>query len=259
MTTTTVSADTRNRSAALASASYAAVAYLAFLGVVVYAMFFLADVVVPRTVDSGGHVSSTPVAVVVDVLLLGAFAVQHSVMARSGFKNRLTRVVPAHLERSTYVLASSAVLALLWWQWRPIPGVVWHVGPASARALIWGLYGAGWAWAFAMTFAIDHFDLFGLRQVARHLRGSDSAAPAFSLPWAYQLVRHPMMTGFIVAFLAAPTMTGGHLLFAVLACGYILIGVRLEERDLEASLPQYAGYAAATPRFVPRRLARRVP
>jgi protein-S-isoprenylcysteine O-methyltransferase Ste14 len=178
-------------------------------------------------------------------------------MARPAFKRRWTRVVPAHVERATYVLATSAALALAFWQWRPIPHVLWDVPSPAARALLWAICLAGWLWAIAMTFAIDHLDLLGLRQVARHLRGLADRAPAFALPLPYRLVRHPMMTGFVVAFLVTPTMTVGHLLFAALGCAHILLGVGLEERDLVRDLPPYATYAAVTPRFFPRLPGRR--
>jgi protein-S-isoprenylcysteine O-methyltransferase Ste14 len=145
----------------------------------------------------------------------------------------------------------------VFWQWRPIPTVLWQVDDNAARAALWVLFAAGWTFVIAMTFAIDHCDMFGLRQVARRVRGVGESAPAFRLPWPHRLVRHPMMLGFFPAFLAAPTMTAGHLLFAILGCGYILVGVRLEERDLVAAFPQYRAYAATTPRFVPRPLRRR--
>ncbi len=255
---TTETGTVRPRAAlAVLVAGYGLLAYLAFTAVFLYAVAFLADVVVPRTIDRGGPTSGTASAVAIDAALLGMFAVQHSVMARPAFKRRWTAVVPAYAERSTYVVAASAVMALLFWQWRPIPTVVWDVDGPVARAVIWTLYVAGWLWAFAMTFAIDHLDLVGLRQVAVRLGGSSEPAPTFALPLAYRLVRHPMMIGFFVAFVAAPTMTAGHLLFAGLGCAYILVGVRLEERDLARALPPYAAYAARTPRFVPRRLGRR--
>ncbi len=234
------------------AAGYATVAYVAFLAVAGYSVAFLGDLVVPRTVDQGPR-SGTLTAVVIDSLLLGLFAVQHTVMARPRFKARWTAVLPAHLERSTFVLAATAVLALTYAQWRPLPAVVWDVHPAPARGAIWMLYATGWALVVAMTFAIDHLDMFGVRQVARHLRGAPPDSPGFRCPLPYRLVRHPMMTGFILAFVAAPTMTVGHLLFAGLGCGYILVGVRLEERDLHRALPEYAGYAASTPRFLPAR------
>ena len=240
-----------------AAAAYAGASYLASLAVFLYAVFFLAGVLVPRSVDGGGPVAGTFAAVVIDVLLLSLFAGQHSVMARPAFKHWLTTVVPRHVERSTFVLATASVLVLVFWQWRPIPIVLWHVDDQLARVVLWGLFAAGWALAVAMTFAIDHFDMFGLRQVARRVRGSRDSEPSFRLPWPYRLVRHPMMVGFFLAFLAAPTMTAGHLLFAACGCGYILLGSRLEERDLLETLPQYRAYAAATPRFVPRSAAMR--
>ena len=242
---------TRPTIGSLGSLGYAVVAYASFLAVFAYAVPFLADTVVPRTIDHGGPRAGTAVAVTIDALLLGIFAVQHSLMARPAFKRRWTTLVPAHVERSTYVLVASAALALAFWQWRPIPTVVWDVSSPAARVLLWTLFALGWVWVLAMTFAIDHLDMFGLRQVARHLRGLADRPPSFALPLPHRLVRHPMMLGFVVAFLATPTMTVGHLLFAALGCGYILVGVRLEEHDLTEELPEYAAYAATTPRFVP--------
>jgi methanethiol S-methyltransferase len=256
-TTSEVGAVAGVRASSAVSAAYAGGAYLAFLLVSLYAVLFLAGVLVPRTVDGGGPVSGTFTAIVIDVLLLGAFAVQHSVMARQSFKRRLTTIVPKHVERSTYVLATSAVLALVLWQWRPIPAVLWRVDAKAAQTVLWALFAAGWTGVIAMTFAIDHCDMFGLRQVARRIRGLGESVPGFRLPWPHRLVRHPMMLGFFPAFLAAPTMTASHLLFAILGCGYILVGVRLEERDLVKAFPQYRAYAAATPRFVPRPCALR--
>jgi methanethiol S-methyltransferase len=216
------------RATSALSAAYAGLGYLGFLGSFLYAVLFLADVLVPRTVSGGGPVAGNSAAVVVDVLLLGLFAGQHSVMARPAFKRRLSRVVPKHLERSTFVLATVGALALAFWQWRPIPTVLWHADDRPARTVLWVLYAAGWAHVFAMTFAIDHLDMFGLRQVARRLRGLAESSPGFRLPLPHRLVRHPMMLGFFLAFFATPTMTAGHLLFAVLGCGYIVVGVRLE-------------------------------
>lgn len=236
------------------SAGYAGFAYAAFTGAFLYAGFFLAPAVVPRTVDKGGPASSHFAAVVVDVLLLGLFGLQHTVMARPAFKDWLTRTVPRHVERSTFVLAASAVLVLTFWLWRPITTTVWHVHSQAARDVMWIVGASGWLFAFAMTFAFDHAELFGLRQVSAWRRGEGERSAAFRVPLAYRLVRHPMMTGFIVAFLAVPTMTAGHLLFALLSCGYIFVGVRFEEHDLAKALPQYDEYAARTPRFVPRRL-----
>ena len=243
------------------TAAYGLCCYLAFVLVSLYGVAFLADTGVARTVDRGGPQVPTAAAVGVDALLLLAFALQHSVMARPAFKRHCRTLVPAHLERATFVLAASTGLALLFWQWRPLSAVVWDVPVPAARTTIWVLYALGWWWVFASTFAIDHFDMFGLRQIVRHLRGLPAAGPTFALPLPYRLVRHPMMVGFFVAFLAAPTMTAGHLLFAGAAVGYILVGVRLEERDLAAELPPYREYASTTPRFLPapRRFAIRRP
>jgi protein-S-isoprenylcysteine O-methyltransferase Ste14 len=244
---------TRPTWGAALSIAYGVAGYLAFVVASLYGVAFLADAWVPRTVDHGGPDTGPAVAVIVDALLLSVFALTHSVMARPAFKRQWTRLVPAHLERSTYVLVASASLGLAFWQWRPVPHVVWDVAQPGARVLVWTLYGLGWLWVLAMTFAIDHLDLVGLRQVGRHLRGLSERPAAFAVPWPHRLVRHPMMLGFFVAFLATPTMSVGHLLFAALGCGYILVGVRLEERNLVQALPEYAAYAAATPRFVPSR------
>jgi protein-S-isoprenylcysteine O-methyltransferase Ste14 len=254
MTTTQGTEEVRTRATVGAAVSvvYAAACYLGFGAVFLYAVAFLADVVVPRTVDRGGPQAGAAVAVTVDALLLAVFAVQHSVMARPGFKRRWTRLVPRHLERSTYVLAATVVLASVFWQWRPIPSVVWDVSSPAGRVVLWTLFGCGWVWVLAMTFAFDHLDFVGLRQVTRHFRGLADRAPSFALPLPFRLVRHPMMVGFFVGLLATPRMTVGHLLFAALGCGYILGAVRLEERDLAEELPEYAAYAAGTPRFVPR-------
>jgi protein-S-isoprenylcysteine O-methyltransferase Ste14 len=231
---------------------YAIACYLLFLAAFGYGIAFLADVPVPRTIDHGGPLVSSGIAVVVDAVLLAVFAVQHSVMARPAFKQRWTRLVPRHVERSTYVLLSSAALALVFWQWRPIPKVVWDMSAPGTQAVIWVAYGLGWLWVLVMSGAIDHLGMFGLRQVTRHVRGRSEWRPSFGVPLPYRVARHPMMIGFFVAFLATPTMSVGHLLFATLGCGYIVVGVRLEERDLVAELPEYAAYAAVTPRFVPR-------
>jgi protein-S-isoprenylcysteine O-methyltransferase Ste14 len=252
VTTAPPQARTRRTAGAFAVVGYGLACYAAFVAVFGYGVAFLADVVVPRTVDRGGPHASPVVAATIDALLLSVFAVQHSVMARPAFKRRWIRVVPRHVERSTYVLASAAALALAFWQWRPIPTVLWDVPSPGIRVLLWAGYVAGWAWALAMSFAIDHLDLFGLRQVVAYLRGLAERSPAFAVPWPYRLARHPMMIGFLVAFLLTPTMTVGHLLFAVLGWVYILVGVRLEEHDLSTTLPGYDAYAAATPRLLPR-------
>lgn len=231
--------------------AYGAIAYLVFLASVLYAIAFLADVVVPYTVDGGRTAGAVWPAVIIDLLLLSAFAIQHSVMARPGFKRRWTRFVPASIERSTYVLLASLILLGIFWWWQPLPAIVWDVGWTPARAVLWAVYLAGWALVVASTFMISHFDLFGLRQVYRQARAMDPAPLGFRAPMLYRVIRHPIMTGFFIAFWATPTMTWGHLLFAAVASGYIIVAVRFEEHDLRQALPEYAGYADRTPRFVP--------
>jgi len=210
---------------------YGVVSYVVFLGSFLYAIGFVGNLVVPNSIDTGpaGPVSG---ALLVNVLLLGLFAIQHSVMPRRGFKRWWTRFVPESVERSTYVLISSLVLLLLFWQWQPILGVVWQVenrvGVVALEALFW----LGWAVVLYCTFAIDHFDLFGLRQVWFRLRGIAYVPVPFVQSRLYTLVRHPLMAGFLIAFWSTPTMTQGHLLFSVATTGYVILGILLEERDL---------------------------
>jgi protein-S-isoprenylcysteine O-methyltransferase Ste14 len=213
------------------SLSYGLFCYLIFLGTFLYAIGFVGNLVVPKSIDSG-EVVPLGEAVAVDVLLLGLFAVQHSVMARPAFKRWWTRFVPPQVERSTYVLASSVALLILFWLWRPLPGVVWEAGQPFATVL-WVLFGVGWVLVLVSTFLIDHFDLFGLRQVVLYARGRPYAPPPFRTPALYKVVRHPIMLGFLIAFWAAPTMTWGHMLFAGMTTAYIFVGVFLEERDLK--------------------------
>jgi methanethiol S-methyltransferase len=211
--------------------AYGLTSYSIFLIAFLYAIAFVGNFLVPKTIDSGpaaplGH------AIVIDALLLSLFAIQHSVMARQGFKTRLRKIVPAPAERSTYVLLSSLVLLFLCWYWRPIPGVVWSVENVAGSVIILALFWAGWTLVLVSTFAIDHFDLFGLRQVWMNFVGRPYVHPEFRTDGLYRYLRHPIMLGFIVAFWAAPTMTVGHLLFAAGGTGYILVGIALEERDL---------------------------
>ncbi|OBF84478.1 hypothetical protein A5791_24370 [Mycobacterium sp. 852002-51163_SCH5372311] len=230
---------------------YGAVCYLAFVVAFLYAVGFVGAIVVPRTVDHG---IAAPVgeALAVNVLLLGLFAVQHSVMARPGFKRWWTRIVPQSIERSTYVLLSSAVLLLLYWQWHTLPSVIWDVRQPAARLAMWALFWLGWATVFASSFMVNHFDLFGLRQVYLAWRGKPYTDIGFRVQFLYRLVRHPLMLGFCIAFWATPTMTAGHLLFAVATTGYILIAVQLEERDLVANLgDQYRDYRRQVPMLLP--------
>jgi protein-S-isoprenylcysteine O-methyltransferase Ste14 len=231
---------------------YGVVAYVAFLGAFLYTIGFLADAVVPKGIDDG-TVRPAWTAALVDLGLLGLFAVQHSVMARPWFKKRWTRIVPPAIERSTYVLAATAVLILLLWLWQPLPTTVWSVGAGWARAVLWTLYLLGFGFVVLSTFALGHFDLFGLRQVVDRARERKLAEPGFREPYLYRFVQHPIMVGFLVAFWAVPDMSVGRLLFAAASSAYIMVGVRLEEHDLERQLgAPYADYRARVPRFVPR-------
>jgi len=238
--------------ARVAALGYGAVAYILFLVAFLYTIGFLANLAVPKGIDDGVE-GPAMVAVLVDAGLLGLFAVQHSVMARPWFKRWWTRLVPVSIERSTFVLAATLVLILLLWLWRPLPAEVWSVEVGWAAAVLWGLYGMGWVIVLVSTFAIDHFDLFGLRQVVARARGRGYDGPGFRQPLLYRLVRHPIMVGFMIAFWAAPQMSAGRLLFALLGTGYILVAVRFEEHDLRAHHGRtYERYAAQVPRFIPR-------
>lgn len=210
---------------------YGVVAYIAFLAAFLYAIAFVGNIVVPKTIDSGAGLPTVQ-ALIVDVVLLGLFAVQHSGMARIEFKKWWTRVVPEPIERSTYVLVSSLVLGLLYWLWQPMPAVIWDTEGTMVAIVLSGLFWLGWAIVLGGSFMINHFDLFGLRQVALNLRNRKYVPVGFKAPMLYKFVRHPLMLGFVIAFWATPRMTAGHLLFAAATLGYILIALRLEERDL---------------------------
>ena len=235
----------------LLTISYAAASYLVGLAAFVYAIGFVADIAVLRSIDRG---VAAPIgeAVAVNVLLLGVFGVQHSVMARPAFKRLWTRVVPQAIERSTYVGVTGLVLFLLFYQWRTMPAIIWDMDWRPGRLVLQLLFWLGWAIALASTFMINHFDLFGLRQVYLAWRGQPYTELPFHSPLLYRLVRHPLMLGFIVAFWASPRMTAGHLLFATATTGYILIAVRLEERDLTAALgDRYRKYQGRVPMLCP--------
>jgi len=210
---------------------YGILAYLAFFVTILYAIGFIGGFIVPKTIDSG-TAGPPALAVLVNLLLMSLFAVQHSVMARNGFKQWWTRFVPKSIERSTYVLLSSLVLLLLFWQWQPLPAVVWQIEDLQLAMIVTALSHIGWVIVFASTFLINHFELFGLHQVANNLSGRPMPAPRFRVPLFYKFVRHPLYFGFIVAFWAAPTMSVGHLLFAAVTTAYILVAIQLEERDL---------------------------
>jgi protein-S-isoprenylcysteine O-methyltransferase Ste14 len=234
---------------------YAIVSYAVFLASFLWAVGFVGNDLVPKSIDVGGRTNLSE-AIVVDLLLLGLFAIQHSIMARPAFKRWWTKVIPAACERSTYVLLSSLILLLLFWQWRPIPTPVWQVGGIAAWLLI-GVSWLGWLIVLASTFMIDHFDLSGLRQAFVALRRAELPGQSFKTPLLYRIVRHPLMLGFLLAFWATPEMTAGHLLFAIMTTAYILVGLRFEERDLVAQFgTTYQQYRRSVPMLLPRMFGR---
>ena len=232
---------------------YGLVAYLAFLGTILYAIGFISGLIVPKTIDTGPVVPLAE-ALVVNMLLLSLFAVQHSVMARKPFKRWWTQYVPKSIERSTYVLLSSLALMLLFWQWRPMPEVLWQVSNPSIAMALTSLSHFGWVLVFASTFLINHFELFGVHQVINNLSGREMPAARFRTPVLYKVVRHPLYLGFIIAFWVAPVMTVGHALFAAVTTAYILVGIALEERDLvEQFGNEYRRYRERVPMLIPWR------
>src|SRR5215475_8438310 len=225
----------------IAGFAYGSVSYVIFLVTFLYAVGFIGNFGVPKSLDSAAAGSWTT-ALAIDIGLLALFALQHSVMARRGFKSFLTRFITPALERSTYVLASSLALLLLFWQWRPLGGVVWDVQNPIGRTLLYAGFAFGWGLVLVTTFLINHFDLFGLRQVWLHLRGRPYRPLPFRTPGPYRLVRHPLYVGWLFAFWSTPTMTVTHLLFAVMTTAYILVAIWFEERDLVAAHPEYSEY-----------------
>lgn len=225
--------------------------YLIFFGTFVYLAGFVEGLLVPRDINNG-PASPMGIAIATNLGLIGLFAVQHTIMSRPGFKRWFTSIVPVQAERSTFVLVTSLILMLMFWQWRAMPEVVWEVANPSARTALLAISLGGWGLALYSSFLIDHFDLFGLRQVWLHFRGKAYTHPTFRQPMLYRMVRNPLMLGFLIAFWVAPTMTQGRLLFAAAMTGYILIGIQFEERDLSKLLGEaYQQYRARTPMLIP--------
>ncbi|HUQ10702.1 MAG TPA: hypothetical protein VM146_10345 [Steroidobacteraceae bacterium] len=229
---------------------YGLACYAVFFAVILYGIGFIGNFWVPKSMDSPRDVPLMT-ALLTNLGLLAIFAVQHSLMARPWFKRWWTRFVPEAAERSTYVLFSSLALVALFWFWQPMGGVVWDIASGAGRTTMYVIYGAGWALLFYVTFLIDHFDLFGLRQVWLHLRARPSTPVPFVTPWLYRQVRHPLYVGWLMLIWATPTMTVAHLVFGIMTTAYILVGIQLEERDLVNAHPEYREYRKRVSMLIP--------
>ena len=222
-----------------------------------YAIGFVGNIFVPKSIDSGPNVPLAA-ALTTNAVLLSLFAVQHSVMARHWFKRAWIKIVPQPVERSTYVLLASLILLLLYWKWQPLKGIVWEVNSSNGRTLLQGLFWIGWGLVFLSTYLIDHFGLFGLKQVYNYLMQRHDEPPPFKTPALYRVVRHPLYLGFVIAFWSTPRMTTGHLFFAIMTTAYILVAVQFEERDLIHSYgDRYRKYRAQVSMLFPFRLRKR--
>lgn len=233
---------------------FGAANYVLFLGVLLYLVGFIGGFLTPTTLD-GPRAAPVYEALIVDGLLVLSFGLQHSVMARPKFKASLARLVPQSVERSSYVLATNLVLAAMFWQWRPLGGIIWNIEKSVGRGMMWGIFGLGWVTVLATTFLINHFDLFGLRQVWLRFQGRPYAHLPFVTPGPYRVIRHPLYIGWLMVFWATPTMTAAHLVFALGMTAYILVAIRYEERDLIAAHAGYADYRRRVPMLFPRLFA----